>query len=112
MTDITDDGSDGSFLVLRVEVEQDEAPEGTSEKPGWCAHVCDVTSPLAGLYAFGHSIDAVRDGLAVLAWEAVAKGELEPFGYTIADLDGIHVALTTTKEYHADWLHAAAVNCV
>lgn len=112
MTDSADDDIDGTFLVLRIAAERENSPDSTCEQPGWCAHVCDVASPLAGLYAFGASLDAVRDGLAILAWEAVTKGELEPFEYTVHNLAGIQVALTSIKDYDAEWLIAAAADYV
>jgi hypothetical protein len=72
-----------------------------------CAHVCDPASPLAGIYAFGASVSEVRDAVAVLAWEAVTKGELAPFGYGASDLAGIQLALTRNTAYDAGWLTAA-----
>lgn len=100
---------DATYLVLRVAA----APDGSESSPGdarWCAHVCDPASALAGLYAFGESLSEVRDEVAVLAWAAVAAGELAPFGYTAENLAGIHVALTTTTSYDAAWLAAAVAN--
>jgi hypothetical protein len=101
------DEHDETFLVLRVAAAQDgaEADEGR-----WCAHVCDPASPLAGIYAFGASIAEVRDAVAVLAWAAVTAGELAPFGYTVENLAGIHLALTSNTAYDAAWLTAAVAN--
>jgi len=108
MTD-SSNNDDGTFLVLRIAAEEEQhSPDSACERPAWCGHVCDVASPLAGLYASGASLDAVRDGLAILAWEAVTNGELEPFGYTAHNLAGIQVALTSIKDYDAEWLIAAA----
>ena len=109
MTQTIIDESDGTFLVLRVAVAQDVS-EATGAEARWCAHVCDPASPLAGIYAFGASVSEVRDAVAVLAWEAVTKGELAPFGYTADRLAGIHLALTSTTVYEATWLAAAVAN--
>lgn len=72
--------------------------------------LCDPASPLADIYAFGASIPEVRDAVAVLAWEAVTKGELAPFGYTESNLAGIHLALTSTAVFDAAWLATAVAN--
>ncbi|HEU0132978.1 MAG TPA: hypothetical protein VFQ85_18520 [Mycobacteriales bacterium] len=104
---IIDNG--GAYLVLRVAAAQDHA-EGATEDARWCAHVCDPASPLAGLYAFGASLLEVRDGVAMLAWAAVTAGELASFGYTTENLVGIHVAVTTTTPYDAEWLTVAVAN--
>jgi hypothetical protein len=106
MTQTIVDEHDGTFLVLRVAVAQDMS-EATGAEARWCAHVCDPASPLAGIYAFGASVSEVRDAVAVLAWEAVTKGELAPFGYTADRLAGIHLALTSNTAYDAAWLAAA-----
>jgi hypothetical protein len=108
MTQTIVDESDGTFLVLRVAVAQDVPEAGADAR--WCAHVCDPASPLAGIYAFGASLAEVRDAVAVLAWEAVTKGELAPFGYSASDLAGIHVALTSNTAYDAAWLTAAVAD--
>jgi hypothetical protein len=109
MTQTIVDESDGTFLVLRVAVAQETA-DGVGLEARWCAHVCDPASPLAGIYAFGASVPEVRDAVAVLAWAAVTAGELAPFGYTAADLAGIHLALTSNTAYDAAWLASALDN--
>jgi hypothetical protein len=106
MTQTLVDENDGTFLVLRVAVAQDVSEE-TGAEARWCAHICDPASPLAGIYAFGSSVSEVRDAVAVLAWEAVTKGELAPFGYTTDNLAGVHLVLTTTTPYEAGWLAVA-----
>jgi hypothetical protein len=109
MTQTIVDEGDGTFLLLRVTVAQDVS-EVTGAEARWCAHVCDPASPLAGIYAFGASLAEVRDAVAVLAWAAVAAGELAPFGYTAAGLAGIHLALMSNTAYDAAWLTAALDN--
>ena len=109
MTQTTVDESNRTFLVLRVAVAQDVS-ETAGVEARWCAHVCDPASPLAGIYAFGPSLAEVRDAVAVLAWAAVTAGELAPFGYTAANLAGIHLALTSNTAYDAAWLAAALDN--
>jgi hypothetical protein len=109
MTDVSLDENGGKFLVLRVATGRDES-SGTDSDARWCAHLCDVTSPLAGLHAFGNSLDEASDAVAVLAWEAVTKGELEPFGYTALNLAGLHIAPASTRTYDASWLTAAVDN--
>jgi hypothetical protein len=109
MTQTIVDENDGTYLVLRVAVAQDVS-DATGAEARWCAHVCDPASPLAGIYAFGASLAEVRDAVAVLAWEAVTKGELAPFGYGPSDLAGIHLALTSSTAYEAAWLAAAVAN--
>ncbi len=104
---IIDNG--GAYLVLRVAAAQDRT-DGATEDVRWCAHVCDPASPLAGLYAFGASLPEVRDAVAVLAWAAVTAGEIASFGYTTENLVGIHVAVTTTTAYAAEWLTVAVAN--
>ena len=106
MTDISLDGNGGRFLVLRVATGTDRS-DGIAARERWCAHVCDVTSPLAGLHAFGASLDEVSDAVAVLAWKAVTSGELEPFGYAALNLAGVHIAPASTRTYDAEWLTAA-----
>jgi len=106
MTDISLDEHGGRFLILRVATGTDR-PNGAAAGERWCAHVCELTSPLAGLHAFGASRDEACDAVAVLAWEAVTKGELEPSGYTALSLAGIHIAPATTRTYDAGWLTAA-----
>ncbi len=109
MTDISLDENGSRFLVLRVATGTDEST-GTAAGVRWCAHVCELTSPLAGLHAFGDSLDEACDAIAVLAWAAVTRGELEPFGYTALNLAGVHIAPACTRTYDADWLTAAADN--
>ena len=76
--------------------------------PGaWRAEVADPASPLAGLYAFGDSLPAARDALAVTAWAAVVGGELAPFGISAEVLAGIHVVVSTCATYGAEWLTSA-----
>ena len=106
MTDISLDENGGRFLVLRVATGTDRS-DGTGATERWCAHLCELTSPLAGLHAFGASLDEACDAVAVLAWEAVTKGELEPFGYTALNLAGLHIAPASTRTYEAGWLTAA-----
>jgi hypothetical protein len=106
VTDISLDEKGGRFLVLRVATGTDK-PDGLASGERWCAHVCELTSPLAGLHAFGSSLDEACDTVAVLAWAAVTRGELEPFGYTALNLAGIHIAPATTRTYDAGWLTAA-----
>jgi hypothetical protein len=108
MTDISLDENGGRFLVLRVVTGTGEPHGSAGER--WCAHVCELTSPLAGLHAFGASLDEVSDAVAVLAWEAVTNGDLEPFGYTALNLAGVHIAPASTRTYDADWLTAAVDN--
>jgi hypothetical protein len=103
------DEANRTFLVLRLNAARDNS-EFTDGEASWCAHVCDPASPLAGLYAFGPSLTAVRDAVATLAWAAVTAGELVPFGIFAADLAGIHVAVTTAAEYDAAWLAASVAN--
>lgn len=58
--------SSRTYLVLRAVVVHDDPGI-----PGaWRAEVADEASPLAGLYAFGDSVTAARDALAVTAWAA------------------------------------------
>lgn len=109
MTDISLDEHGGRFLVVRVATGADKS-NGAAAGARWCAHVCELTSPLAGLHAFGASLDEVSDAVAVLAWDAVTKGELEPFGYTALNLAGIHIAPASTRTYDADWLTTAVDN--
>lgn len=109
MTDISLDESGGRFLVLRVATGTDRS-DGTPAGERWCAHVCELTSPLAGLHAFGASLDEVSDAVAVLAWKAVTNGDLEPFGYTTLNLAGVHIAPASTRTYDAEWLTAAVDN--
>jgi len=106
MTDISLDENGRRFLVLRVATGTDSAAAGER----WCAHICELTSPLAGLHAFGASLDEVSDAVAVLAWNAVTNGELEPFGYTALNLAGVHIAPASTRTYDAEWLTAAVDN--
>jgi hypothetical protein len=109
MTDISLDENGRRFLVVRVTTGTDEV-NGAPAGARWCAHICELTSPLAGLHAFGASLDEVSDTIAVLAWEALTKGELEPLGYTALNLAGIHVAPASTRTYDAEWLTAAVDN--
>ncbi len=53
------DDSNRTYLVLRVAVAHDHT-EGAAAQTRWCADVADPASPLAGLYAFGESLPAVR----------------------------------------------------
>jgi hypothetical protein len=86
------------YLVLRAAVVHDDPG-----CPGaWRAEVADAASPLAGLYAFGDSLTAARDALAVTAWAAVVAGALEPFGPDV--FAGIHVVVSTCATYGAEWL--------
>jgi hypothetical protein len=107
MTQTTTDEHDGTYLVLRVAAAEDDGAEPDTR---WSAHVCDPASPLAGLYAFGPSLAAVRDAVAVLAWSAVMAGELASFGLTAESLAGIHLILTTNTGYDAAALAAAVPN--
>jgi len=109
MTDISLDENGGRFLVLRVATGMDESNTATAGER-WCAHVCELTSPLAGLHAFGASLDEVSDAVAVLAWKAVTNGDLEPFGYTSLNLAGVHIAPASTRTYDAEWLTATVDN--
>jgi hypothetical protein len=99
---VTTETSD-TYLVLRAEAMHDE-PETPG---GWRAEVADPASPLAGLYAFGDSLTAARDVLAVVAWTAIVAGELAPFGLTGDTLAGLHVVVSTCATYDAAWLAAA-----
>jgi hypothetical protein len=109
MTDISLDESGARFLVLRVATGTDNSASAAAGER-WCAHVCELTGPLAGLHAFGASLDEVSDALAMLAWKAVTNGDLEPFGYTALNLAGVHIAPATTRTYDAEWLTAAVDN--
>jgi len=106
MTDISLDESGGRFLVLRVATGTDRS-DRSAVVERWCAHVFDLTSPVAGLHAFGSSLGEACDEVAVRALEAVTKGELEPFGYTALNLAGIQIAQADTRTYDAGWLTAA-----
>ena len=109
MTQTIVDEIDRTFLLLRAAAACDDgAGEGSGAR--WCVHACDPASPLAGLYAFADSLAEARDAVAVLAWTAVMAGELAPFGYTVHDLAGIHVAVTTSTAYDAAWLNDAVAN--
>jgi hypothetical protein len=99
---VTTESSD-TFLVLRANVSHD-APGSAG---GWRAEVADPASPLAGLYAFGDSLTAARDALAVVAWTAVVAGELTPFGMHAENLGGLHVVVSTCATYGAEWLTSA-----
>jgi hypothetical protein len=107
VTKTTTEENDGTFLVLRVAAVEDV---GADPEARWSAQVCDPASPLAGLYAFGSSLAAVRDAVAVLAWSAVMAGELVAFGLTTESLAGIHLILTTNTGYDAAALAAAVPN--
>ncbi len=109
MTDFSLDENGGRFLVLRVATGTDESG-GDAAGARWCAHICDLTSPLAGLHAFGVSLEEASDAVAVLAWAAVTKGELEPLGYTALNLAGVHIAPASTRTYDAAWLTAVVDN--
>jgi hypothetical protein len=106
MTDISLGENGGRFLVLRVATGTEPAG-GAATGERWCAHLCELTSPLAGLHAFGTSLDEACDAVAVLAWAALTKGELEPLGYTALNLAGLHIAPASTRTYDAEWLIAA-----
>ena len=93
--------SSRTYLVLSAAVVHDDPGY-----PGaWRAEVADAASPLAGLYAFGDSLTASRDALAVTAWAAVVAGELAPFCPDV--LAGIHVVVSTCATYGAEWLTSA-----
>jgi hypothetical protein len=95
------------FLIVPVAVVQDAA---TPDDARWCAHVCDPASPLAGLYAFAGSLDAVRDAVAQTAWAAVTAGELAAFDVTAATFAGVYVVATTCDVYDAADLAVALAN--
>jgi hypothetical protein len=95
--------SSSTYLVLRVVAVHDDPGSAGA----WRAEVNDPASPLAGLYAFGDSLTAARDALAVTAWAAVVAGELAPFGVTADDLAGLHVVVSTCATYDAAWLASA-----
>jgi hypothetical protein len=99
---VTTESSD-TFLVLRANASHDEP----GAAGGWRAEVADPASPLAGLYAFGDSLTAARDALAVVAWTAILAGELTAFGMTADNLGGLHVVVSTCAAYDAAWLAAA-----
>ena len=100
---VTTTESSDTFLVLRANVSHDEP----GIPGGWRAEVADPASPLAGLYAFGDSLTAARDALAVVAWTAVVAGELTPFGMSADSLGGLHVVVSTCATYGAEWLTSA-----
>lgn len=95
--------SSSTYLLLRA-VAVHDAPD---DPGGWRAEVNDAGSPLAGLYAFGDSLTAARDALAVTAWAAVVAGELAAFGVAADDLAGLHVVVSTCATYDAGWLARA-----
>lgn len=97
--------ADGVYLVLRVAIAHDHT-EGAPSQTRWCADVADAASPLAGLYAFGDSLPAVRDAIATHAWATVVAGELHPYGIDAHSVAGIHVVTTTCEVYEAAWLNA------
>ena len=99
---VTTESSD-TFLVLRANASHDQP----GAAGGWRAEVADPTSPLAGLYAFGDSLTAARDALAVVAWTAIVAGELTPFGMSAENLGGLHVVVSTCATYGVAWLAAA-----
>jgi hypothetical protein len=103
------DDSNRTYLVLRVAVAHDHA-EDTPTQTRWCADVADASSPLAGLYAFGASLTAVRDAIATLAWAAIVAGELRPYGIDENSVTGIHVVTTECAVYEAAWLATAVAN--
>lgn len=98
------------YLVVPVALVADDAPGRTPEEARWCGHVCDPASPLAGLYAFGDSLNATRDAVAQTAWSAVKAGEVARYGVTAAMLAGLYVVATTCDVYDADALSAATAN--
>jgi hypothetical protein len=95
--------SSSTYLVLRVAVVHDD-PGNTG---AWRAEVADAASPLAGLYAFGDSLTAARDALAITAWAAVIAGELAAFGVAADGLAGLHVVVSTCATYDSAWLASA-----
>ena len=95
--------SSETYLLLRA-VALHDAP---GDPGGWRAEVDDAGSPLAGLYAFGDSLTAARDALAVTAWTAVVAGELAAFGVAADNLAGLHVVVSTCSTYDAGWLARA-----
>ena len=92
--------SSETYLILRATAVHDEP----GARSAWRAEVADAASPLAGLYAFGDSLTAARDALAVTAWAAVVAGELAAFGVSAEDLAGLHVVVSTCATYDAGWL--------
>jgi len=112
MTDLSPtllDDNNRSYLVLRVAIAHDHT-DGAPSQTRWCADVADAASPLAGLYAFGSSLPAVRDAIATHAWAAVVAGELCPYGVDAHSVAGIHVVTTTCDVYEAAWLATAVAN--
>lgn len=103
MHTITDE-RDRVFLMLDAFASRDVADVHSHDEAQWCAEVSDVASPLAGLYAFGETLGSARDTLAVLAWTAVAAGELWMFGIRAEDVAGIDVRVMTSARYEASAL--------
>lgn len=103
---ITDENG-RTYLVLQVAAAEDRA---ASPDERWTAYVCDPASPLAGAYAYGTSAADVREAVALVAWTAVMKGELVPFGWSADQLSGVQVALTTSTRFNAEWLAACFGN--
>lgn len=100
---ITDE-RDRSFLLLHAYASRAVSDVHSHDEARWCAEVSDVSSPLAGLYAFAETLDTARDTLAVLAWTAVAAGELRDFGIGVEDVAGIDLRITTSARYDASSL--------
>lgn len=100
MAQIVTDAQDRKFLFLWLAVVHDPS-DPTATEGSWCAYVANADSPLAGLFAFGASLDEVRDSVVVRAWAAILQGELHNIGINVPDLAGIQVTTTMTTGYDA-----------
>ena len=101
------DGENRLYFVLPASGELDVSDAHSPDEARWCVHVSDPASPLAGLSAYGDTLPAARDNLAVLAWMTVVGGDLIDCGIQTIDVAGIHVPLTTSAKYDAQALMVA-----
>lgn len=104
MIDTITDERGRIFLMLDAFASRSVSDVHSHDEAQWCVEVSDAASPLAGLYAFGETLGSARDTLAVLAWTAVAAGELWMFGIRAEDVAGIDVRVTTSAKYDASSL--------
>lgn len=89
--------TDPSVLVVLAVADRPDSDQQ------WYAEVTDPASPFVGLFAWGRTVSAAREGLAKNVWAALV-GEADdygPAGLDVKRISAVRILVTTRKTFSA-----------
>ncbi len=75
----------------------------------WYAEITDPASPFVGLFAWGRTVGAAREGLAQNIWAALVSeaDDYRPAGLDATVISAVRILITTRKTFSAASLSRA-----